>query len=988
MKHSFLDKLGYTANNGLVHNVGEARNNVERLYIDGVQRSLVVPASAVFFRRFYGSDEEEAPVVSIPAVCIFNRGDAFFNSEDHKVLHAELWSAGKTEVYIILGETQIDIINARKPAKQQGKDVSLYHTDLRLVSAAVKAFEDTRFSAHLFSNGTFWEQPELQSKIDGNSTPYDFLLTYLMEARKSLLGDKRIELGVPTIDRLLITAILIKFLEEIKDDDGKHTLKEVYKKHGLTEETFEEGLRMGKCQGILSDLAAEFNGKVFDTFSSDEKEAISKANLTPLADFLSADIDLNTSQGFLWKQYSFAHLPAEVISAIYENFIQAEADRNAEIRKDVVYTPLHLVNLMIDEAMPLEKPELFEHQIFRILDPACGSGVFLVAAYKRLLQWWAINEWRRTDKVVYPNKETAKQILEDNIFGVDIEKVAALVSIFGLTTAFLDKLTPKEIWDNLKFKDLSQHNIQGLNFADWAIQAKEKGERFELVIGNPPFNDSPNGTITNENLKHLVGKSVPGNKLALKFLELALRFGEKVCMIIPSNVFLYNKSEPSSAYRKGVFTDCTVEKIYDFTHLRRDLFHNTADVPVMALIVQNTPSKGETIEHIVVKRQILGDKKLHFEIDYYDKHPVRLDWAIDEQKQFVWKTNLLGGGRLFHLVYRLSLLETFGSFIEKMKNENSEWAYSVGYKVEGAKKKKDVDYIHNKPSIITKSFDDSEDFRTFIEGNNDFAEPRNQKIYEPPHLIFKTNLGRYNVPVHYSEEYLCFKDKLVGLHSPEECKQILYDIYRKFKKPAFAKFMRFWIYSSSSETIINLETACKKEDIDSMPFPADEEYTSFYKHEEVIQNDVLSYLIHLGKAITKGNAGKILHDPITESELKSFGQIFCEVLNDIYQEDGNSWQMGKVVETPTLIAYQLGFGKDGGLPYDYSRSAESSLYALIDNPKSNTGVRFKRIIRRYQHVDGYDCVYLIKPKARRYWLQSIALRDADDTFIDLKKAGY
>ena len=114
-----------------------------------------------------------------------------------------------------------------------------------------------------------------------------------------------------------------------------------------------------------------------------------------------------------------------------------------------------------------------------------------------MLQWWTINNWKKTGKIAYPNKTVAKRILEKNIFGVDIEEVAALVSIFGLTTAFLDKLTPKEIWDNLKFKDLSKQNIQGVNFYLWAKSAKEREEQFDLVIGNPPFNPSKKGLCIN-----------------------------------------------------------------------------------------------------------------------------------------------------------------------------------------------------------------------------------------------------------------------------------------------------------------------------------------------------------------------------------------------------------------------------------------------------------------------------------------------------------
>ena len=61
--------------------------------------------------------------------------------------------------------------------------------------------------------------------------------------------------------------------------------------------------------------------------------------------------------------------------------------------------------------------------------------------------------------------------------------------------------------------------------------------------------------------------------------------------------------------------------------------------------------------------------------------------------------------------------------------------------------------------------------------------------------------------------------------------------------------------------------------------------------------------------------------------------------------------------------------------------------SLIYNNASNRGIIFTRVCRIYKHLNGYDCVFLIKPHAIRYWLNSIALRDADETFMGLKKAG-
>ncbi len=1000
MKNDFLNKIGFTVKNGLVHHLDEARNNVERLYIEEAKK-LNVPADAVFFRRYYKNDEDELPYFSTPAVCIFHQSDFFFNTEPHKDLHAALWSAGKTEIYVIKGETQVNIINARKPAKRVGNDVSLDDEDLLLVQEAIVMFDDARFSAHLFGSGTFWEQSEFQDKIDGNSNPYVFLLDYLMEVRTQLLNNKTIGLESATIDKLLITCILIKFLEEIKDDDGKHTLKTIYKTHNLEPETFEEGLRKGACESILKDLVGEFNGEIFNTFSKEEVLKISKADLKPIADFLSADIDVRTSQGFIWKQYSFKHLPAEVISAIYENFIQAEAERNAEERKDVVYTPLHLVNLMIDEAMPLDRPELFKNNQFRVLDPACGSGVFLVAAYKRMLQWWAINNWRATGQIIYPDKEVAKQILEDNIFGVDIEEVAALVSIFGLTTAFLDKLTPKEIWNNLKFKDLGEKNIQGLNFIDWAKPAKEKEERFDLVIGNPPFNPSKKGTITDKDFKDLFGKQVPGNKLALKFFEASLYFGKQVCMIIPSNVFLYNKSNPSHEYRKGIFTNYTVEKIYDFTHLRESLFvkkntkstqqqkKKTGRAPVLALIVQNIPSEHQFIEHTIVKLELLSEQKLRFEIDYYDKHQVRWDWAIDESKQFVWKTNLLGGGRLFHLIYRLSLLDTLEDFIVEKKKENNDWIYEVGYEAGTPKKKIPISYLYKQNKVDTIEKDGNVNSYG-IETNEYFYRPKVEKLFIPPFIVINKKIGDSFLPIgfieKYHRKYLVFNSSYLGIRAPYNCIIDLEKIYNFLK--ANEKFCRFWVLAQSPSTMINQETSFKKQDLDTLPFTFNRRDIILSKSEEMLQNDVLNYYIHLGKAISQNSAGKILHDPIDPEEMPAFGKTYCDALNEIYAEDGKSWQVGQVLQTSTFVSYQFGFGKDGGLRYDFKKDAEKDLHALLNNFNSNNGVNSKRIIRHYKHVDGYDCVYFIKLRARRYWLQSIALRDADDTFLDLKKSGY
>ncbi len=349
-----LNQLGFTKENGLVScsHIEDALNNTERLYLHEV---LKLQADAVFFRRFFNTSAETPK--SEPAVCIFNRSESFFDSDKNVILHSKLWSAGRNEIYVIKTPTRIQIINARRPAKAD-ENGNLSLSDLCLANEALESFDDYRFSAPLFKSGTFWEQEGIRDELEEGHNPHVYLVNFLMLARKKILEDTNLNLASSTVDKLIILCILIKFLEEIKDDNGKHTLKSLYKKYKVG--NFVEAIETGKSIAILDELGLEFNGKIFNTLTEEEKTNAKRTNLQPLSDFLNANIDIETKQKFIWKQYSFKYLPPEVISAIYENFIQADSiNDDGKTEKGIVYTPLHLVNLLVDEAMPLDKPEAF-----------------------------------------------------------------------------------------------------------------------------------------------------------------------------------------------------------------------------------------------------------------------------------------------------------------------------------------------------------------------------------------------------------------------------------------------------------------------------------------------------------------------------------------------------------------------------------------------------------------------------------------------------
>ena len=997
--------LDFSESNGLVQcdRPDQALNNYERLYLSELSQLAILPF-AVFFRRYFKNDEGTIPYKSEPSVCIFEEQKVSINGREHKKVHAALWSEGKIDIYIIQGITRLEIFNARKPALRTGDGGTTLDSDtLRLAASALDEVDTNRFSARLFGTGTFWEQKENQHYISVDQTPYKHLLDYLMEVRKSFY-QRNTQFDGGTIDKLLVLSIMVKFLEEKKDTHTQRsTLDEIYEKYSIR--SLEQAVSQGRLLDVLDDLALEFNGKLFDQFSNSEKALIQNANLSLLANFLSANIDVRSGQGFLWEQYSFAHLPAEVISGIYENFIQAEADRDGSGReKGVVYTPVHLVNFLVDEAMPLNViPQSFQNSgTYKVLDPSCGSGVFLVAAYKRLLQWQAILDSERTGTIAYPDKARAQKILEENIFGVEVKETAVLVTIFGLTTALLDYLTPKEVWNNLKFKDLREHNIireaHPSGFFKWALKAKRNELTFSLAIGNPPFNPekgkSKNEVLDLEILNELdIKHKIPGNKFELYFLEGSMQLVDKVCMIIRSSSLLYDKSKIADRYRQELLKDCTISDIYDFTHLRETLFvkkgeaKKTGRTPVLALIADNYPSKKRAIVHTVVKRTISVEQKIKFEIDEYDRHSVPWSWAIDTDKQFVWKTNLLGGGRLFHLVYRLSLLQTLGDFVKKRKD----WIYKSGYKVGGKATKKVFAHFMSEGDEIDEISENGDyTIHRDKEKINQVEYFPNPKIYTPPVIVFDQVIGNNNIPAtlitSYPKKYIYFNRDLVGIHAPSEDVHDLSEVYQSIAK-RFNNLYRLYALCHSGSSLIQTETEINKRDIDIFPYPSDLSKLNLSYSEKIIQKDVLKYNIHFGKAITKD--GAVLHQSAKNEEIIKYGETLCTELNDIYAQQGSAWQIGKIYRMAAYTICQIGFGNNGKLIHKLEEGhIDETIRLLINNEKTNRGATYKRLVRLYQHVDGFDCVYFIKPNAYRYWLQSIALRDADETFADFQTKGY
>jgi len=225
----------------------------------------------------------------------------------------------------------------------------------------------------------------------------------------------------------------------------------------------------------------KYNSGLFH-FDAEKGRAGAPDALTP-----ALAVDDKVLKGILAKlyypecPYEFSILPPEILGNVYEQFLgkvirltkghQARVEEKPEVRKagGVYYTPAYIVDYIVKNTVGklCESKTPKQAAALRILDPACGSGSFLLGAYQYLLDWhlkWYTDEMQRTGKAptVPPPKgrrkrksdpaaiyeaaggqwrlSTAekKRILLNNIYGVDIDAQAVEVTKLSLLLKVLE----------------------------------------------------------------------------------------------------------------------------------------------------------------------------------------------------------------------------------------------------------------------------------------------------------------------------------------------------------------------------------------------------------------------------------------------------------------------------------------------------------------------------------------------------------------------
>lgn len=441
---------------------------------------------------------------------------------------------------------------------------------------------------------------------------------------------------------------------------------------------------------LFDQLAIDFNG---DTFPIDdgERERIQQDHLDQLRGFLLGNT--TGQQELFFFAYRFDVIPIELISTIYEEFYNEREgkDRN----KGSHYTPPALVEFVLAQTLT---PDVLARRP-RVIDPACGSGIFLVEAFRRIVRNLCAEQAGR--RVSRPQ---LRKILREQIAGMDINEEAVRVAAFSLYLAFLHYQSPREInaerrlpylkWVAETERKMREKKNPDAQFLDILLAANsfdvmlgrfpdEVTKRFgsasaSVVVGNPPWGypkkEDEEGrkgmasTVTWCQAKE--GRPLGDKELSQAFIHLTmalLRPGGKAGLLVSSGVF-FKHHDTSRQFRRVWLESATLKHVVNFAHVRHIFFSGAEREaqgisPFVSVVFEKTKPdlKGNDsrFPYWSAKRSAVVANTQAVVLSRGDMHWLSQRDCLENEK--LWKIYWWGGHRDEALIRKLDVLPKLGT---------------------------------------------------------------------------------------------------------------------------------------------------------------------------------------------------------------------------------------------------------------------------------------------------------------------------------------
>jgi hypothetical protein len=563
--------------------------------------------------------------------------------DEIKQLHKDVWSQSKAPLLFVTLPHQIRVYNAyERPPTSLDED---FDASPRLMQSLEELSDsltaqrrireklvDNHYERIYLETGAFWNTTEGR-KIDHQSRADHQLVEDMRQMRKLLVEEK---LSNHVAYTLLGRSIFIRYLE----DRGVLTPSWIEEMTDGQADSYLNALESHQVTySLFGKLISLFNGDLFPIESAEKQADQSHLNL--VRNFLEGT-DLETGQLRLWP-YNFEYIPIELVSNIYDIFIDERRASGA------YYTPLLLADFILEETMGMEavRPDM------TVLDPACGSGIFLVGAYRRL-----IRAWQQAHGT--PGPEDLSRVLQTSIFGVDKNPEAIRIAAFGLYLEILNHLSNEQIRNNhFQFPRL-RGNLRPCDFFDERVDEHFESHRFDRIVGNMPWGESTlteKGKVWLDENELTVGRKQAAPAFMLRAPQFCEDDGE-IALLAPAKSTILVTSETHREFRNQFFDTYRVRGVVNFSAMRQELFHEAVGPAVAIFYTPTSPVADSKLVYGVPKPSSVSQRLKAIVLDTTDVKFLDRKELLDQP--YLWKVALWGTPRDAALIERLRLMPTLG----------------------------------------------------------------------------------------------------------------------------------------------------------------------------------------------------------------------------------------------------------------------------------------------------------------------------------------
>ncbi|MBE6312711.1 MAG: hypothetical protein E7076_06100 [Bacteroidales bacterium] len=595
----------------------------------------------------------------------------FFNLEDSnkkQALHKAIWNFNESPIAIIVENNAVEIFN--------GFSIDENTKLLKSFGTADKLNDFTYFE---LVTGKTWEK--YQNDLN-HKNRVDYKLLENIEVAQGLMINHGLS---QTLSNSLIGKII--FYRYLIDRKVRlnYQGKERWDNGDLCQCLSNKGDFLDFVRHLES-RETGFNGDMFRIASEDYK-LISQDALNILIRLLESE-DLATGQRSLFNLYDFSILPIEFISNMYEKFIGVDKQN----KESAYYTPTFLVDYIIAETVE-KHLSADDNYNCRILDPSCGSGIFLVESLRRIIEKYVkVKKIKNTNTESF--REGLKKLVCDNIFGIDKDYNAVQVAIFSIYLTLLDYQEPADI-ENFKFPNLYGKNLICSDTFDVDnAELKElegKKLQFDFIIGNPPWKRGgvKKGSYCEKYLKQRGLLNNIGNReLAQTFVLRSMDFTSPntQCALILVSKVLYNID--SKKFRSFILEHLYINQVLELAPVRKEVFNKSNDpavAPACVLFYKNANGEStdsNVINHIALKPSRFFTMFKVFSLTRNDIQEIQQDKL--RKYDYLWKVLVYGSYLDFIFIKRL---KTYKTIIETIKSQG---IIKQGYKNKDGDKRIDT----------------------------------------------------------------------------------------------------------------------------------------------------------------------------------------------------------------------------------------------------------------------------------------------------------